>query len=475
MRICHPSRIASAAVVPLSIALLAGCTTSGVGTKSSMDSFGNAESPLLGVSYYLPMRHAKVTFTRVKADDKADQAFADATTKLKAAEAALAGAKAATAAQASLLEAMKRDGIKETDAPYITVLAELVKLRQAEVAAAKDEAAAKAKANQAEIAALQLADSKAMCGWVDSVQVQLLEFVPDTSARYLLQPESSAFRSDTFKMTTTTSGLLQTTNIEQKDETGSVLINLARSITAWSSPSPLANQPYFENLNTPIKNLAVGSNRCAQLAWEPRKLEFIIDPIDESQWGNVGTQISNAARVRGLSGSTDERFTYTLSIARRSPEADSSARPLAGRPSGAGIFYRRERPLVVNIALSDEDGNPQSIGNVVLSVPNGAPIDAIGMDATAFVTNRSNLGFSNGMLVSVDNSRPSPAAAIASVPWQISEATLRQISALLTLRVEITQKETSAATEERALLEQMKAIIEAQEALDRAREAAERE
>ncbi len=75
------------------------------------------------------------------------------------------------------------------------------------------------------------------------MQVQLLEFVPDTSARYLLQPESSAFRSDTFKMTTTTSGLLQTTNIEQKDETGSVLINLARSITAWSSPSPLANQP----------------------------------------------------------------------------------------------------------------------------------------------------------------------------------------------------------------------------------------
>ncbi len=168
-----------------------------------------------------------------------------------------------------------------------------------------------------------------------------------------------------------------------------------------------------------------------------------------------------------MSGFTDERFTYTLSIARRPPEADSSATPLAGRPSGAGIFYRRERPLVVNIALSAEDGNPQSIGNVVLSVPNGAPIDAIGVDATAFVTNRSNLGFSNGMLVSVDNSRPSPAAAIASVPWQIS--------ALLTLRVEITQKEKSAATEQRALLEQMKAIIEAQEALDRAREAAVRE
>lgn len=475
MRICHPSGIASAAVVPLSIALLAGCTTSGVATRSSTDSFGQAESSLLGVSYYLPMRYAKVTFTRVKADDKADQAFADATTKLKAAEATLTGAKAATAAQASLLEAMKRDGIKDTDAPYIAALAELVKLRQVEVAAAKDEAAAKAKATQAEVAALQLADSKAMCGWVDSVQVQLLEFVPDTSARYLLQPTSSAFRSDTFKMATTTSGLLQTTNIEQKDETASVLINLARSITAWSSPSALANQAFFERLDSPIKNLAVGSSRCEQLTWEPRKLEFVIDPINEAEWANVSRQISDAALVRGRQGRPDEPFSYTLSIPSRPREVAPAGQSLATRHSGDGVFYRRERPLVVNIALKGRDDTPQSIGNVMLLVPNGAPADAIGMDATAFVTNRSNLGFSNGMLVSVDNTRPSPAAAIASVPWQISEATLRQISDLLTLRVEITQKEKSVATEERALLEQMKAIIEAQEALDRAREAAEGE
>lgn len=474
MRNHHRSRVASASL--LSLVILTGCTTTGIRTVSSRVQPAEGATPQpLGVSYYLPMRYAKVTFTRVKADDKADKAFADATAALKELETKLAGAKSAAAAQASLLEAMKKDGIKETDAPYVAALAELVKLRQAEVAANKEVATAKAKADQAEAAALQLADAKAMCGWSDSVQVQLLDFVPDTSTRYLLQPQSSAFRSDTFKMTTTTSGLLQTANIEQKDETGDVLINLARSIAAWSGPSPLANSMFAEMLDSPFKNLATGGNRCKQLAWEPRKLEFVIDPANADDWKNVGARISASAHVLGIGGAADESFDYELSLASRSATMVSNDRALATRPSGAGIYYRRERPLVVNIDLKDANGVRQSIGNVMLLVPNDAPADALDMEATAFVTNKSNFGFSNGMLVSVDNARPSPAVAIVSVPWKISEATLGQVRDLLTLRVEITQKKKTLATEEAALLQQMKAIVEAQEKLDEAREAADEE
>lgn len=467
------SRAAFVPLLSLSLAFQAGCTTTGVRTVSSAGSPAEgAQAQPLGVSYYLPMRYAKVTFTRVKADEKADEAFVAATAALKDAEAKLAAAKAAAAAQAGLLEAMKKEGIKETDAPYIAALAELVKLRQAEVAATSAVASARTKAAQAEAAALRLADSKAMCGWVDSVQVQLLDFVPDTSTRYLLQPQSSAFRSDTFKMTTTASGLLQTANVEQKDETGEVLVSLARSIAAWSGPVASATGVEMESLDSSFKGLVVGSSRCQALAWEPRKLEFVIDPADAAEWSRISERISASARVPGVGLADPEIFNYVLSLAGHSTTMMSRDSGLAARQSGAGIFYRRERPLVVNIDLDDGGDGRHSIGNVMLLVPNGAPVDALDMEATAFVTNKSTFGFSNGMLVSVDNARPSPATAIVSVPWKISEATLEQVSKLLTLRIEVTRNEKSLAAEEAALLEQLKAILEAQQALDQAREPA---
>lgn len=464
MRNRDRSFVASALLLALSFSVLAGCTTTGVRSEAVSPAEG-AVAPPLGVSYYLPMRYAKVTFTRVKADEKADTAFAEAIAARKEAVTKDAGARAAANAQASLLEAMKKHGIKEADAPYIAALAELVKLRQAEVAAVAVLASAKAKEGQAEVAAQQLADSKAMCGWADSVQVQLLDMVPDPSTRYLLKLQSSAFRSDTFDMTTTASGLLQTADIEQKDETAEVLINLARSIASIQSPGGAPNLTeanILENYEKPKP-----TSRCKQLAWEPRKLDFVIDPANPDDWTRVSAGISAAAKVGGLGGAGPEEFPYTLSLAERSRALVSGGGSLATVGSGAGIYYRRERPLVVDIDLEK-----QRVGNVILMVPNGAPVDALDMAATSFVTNKSTLGFSNGMLVKVHQTRPSPALAIVSVPWKISEAILTQIGYLLTLRIDVTRNEKTLATEEAALLQQLKEIVEAQEALDTAREEA---
>ena len=459
--------VASALLLALSFSVLAGCTTTGVSTTTVSPAEG-AVAPPLGVSYYLPMRYAKVTFTRVKADEKADTALAEAIAARKEAVTKDAGARAAAKAQASfleaLLEAMKKHGIKEADATYIAALAELVKLRQAEVAAVAVLASAKAKEGEAEVAAQQLADSKAMCGWADSVQVQLLDMVPDPSTRYLLKPQSSAFRSDTFDMTTTASGLLQTADIEQKDETAEVLINLARSIASLQTAGDA--QKFAETLQKNTEKTKPTS-RCKQLAWEPRKLDFVIDPANPDDWTRVSAGISAAAKVGGLGVAASEEFPYTLSLAERSRALVSGGVSIATTNSGPGIYYRRERPLVVDIDLEK-----QRVGNVVLMVPNGAPVDALDMEATSFVTNKSTLGFSNGMLVKVHQTRPSPALAIVSVPWKISEAILTQIGHLLTLRIDVTRNEKTLATEEAALLQQLKEIVEAQEALDTAREEA---
>jgi hypothetical protein len=266
-------------------------------------------------------------------------------------------------------------------------------------------------------------------------------------------------------MTTTASGLLQTADIEQKDETGEVLINLARSIASLQTAGGAPNMTEANIQKNTEKTKP--TSRCKQLAWEPRKLDFVIDPANPDDWTRVSVGISAAAKVGGLGGAGPEEFPYTLSLAERSRALVSGGGSLATANSGTGIYYRRERPLVVDIDLEK-----QRVGNVILMVPNGAPVDALDMAATSFVTNKSTLGFSNGMLVKVHQTRPSPALAIVSVPWKISEAILTQIGHLLTLRIDVTRNEKTLATEEAALLQQLKEIVEAQEALDTAREEA---
>ncbi len=463
-------------VVSVVLVLLVGCTTSGVRTTSMALNDKQQQKPATtsaqdrkaasykasGIAYYLPMRYAKVTFTRQKADDKADEALATALAALKAAKTREATAKKAAAASKELVEAYIADGLEKADAPLVTAKAELVKARIEFTAATTALAAATETHAQAEAAAKSMAKAKLNNGWVDALKIQLLDPVPDTGRRYILQPQDSKLRSDDFKITTTSGGLLNTVNATLDDQSDEILIALAQSIASIYKPSLTEDNKYFENLTK--------SNDCDEYAYVPLVLEFIVDPASDADWTALGVSLNNSARVpcktaKGAAKTFDFKFAKKTT---ESPAANHSGHITDNLMEG--IVYRREIPIVIQVSES----TTHLVSDVMLQVPNGAPAEVLELKATSFVTNTAVLGFTNGMLVSVDTKKPSPALVVAGLPAKIVTGVMGTVSDLLTARVNIVKQETSLTTEQTSLAKQRQALLDALEDLEEAeREAGE--
>jgi hypothetical protein len=402
-----------------------------------------------GVTYYLPMRYAKVTYERTKADSKAAENLVKAKDASKEAEAGFKIAEASVKAQEALLAALKADGFAEDADAIKSARAELVKMRLEVVARTKAVADAKQKEAIAADAVITFNNSHSMCGWADSFKVALLDPVPDMSARYELDLLHGIARHDHFRIGTTSSGLLKTVDAELNDQTGEILVSLAKSIVSISPPAA----PGVKSLAKP----PVVAPKCEELDWRPVMATWVIDPAAAEQWIDLSKDMAMAARVTRTDGSVGRDYKYSLSLAADSTSfvADKS------RTGGDGIFYRRERPLLVDARL---DTSP--IGAFVLVVPNKAAIDSVAVKATSFVTNDFKIGFDNGMLVNLDATRPSEIMEVVSVPWKIARETLSVVTELVQLRVDYSTDQTALAEQQVKLIEQMKALIEAQRSLE---------
>jgi hypothetical protein len=445
------NRLPSCSLFTLFVLSLAGCQSAAVKTRLLPGAGANEG----GISYYLPMRYAKVTFERTKVDSKAIEAVTKANGSLKEQNAALKAAQAAVAAQQGYLTALKQKGFAEPAEPYKTGLGELIKAELEVVAKKKAVGVAEAELVAADTSRKQYAEAQPMCGWVDSIKVTLEDPVPDPSARYELMPLHSAARADHFKIGTTPSGLLKSADAELKDQTGEILINIAKSIAAPARPS-------MSNARKPATAGAAAT--CDQLDWQPRSLVFMINPARDSEWMQVSTEINKAANVGPSSagGATPAlNFNYALALASSNPPAGASRGSQSGE---VGLYYRRERPLLMAVTM---DSKP--IGGFVLVVPNDAPIDSFNVQATAFVTNDYKIAFENGMLVGVDQTQPSQLLEVVSLPWKIAKETVGIVTELIKLRVDYSSNNTSVVEQQVKLTEQMKALIEAQQALESAR------
>ncbi len=459
-------------IVSIVLVLLVGCTTSGVRTTSiplndkqqqrpattSAQERKAASYKASGIAYYLPMRYAKVTFTRQKADDKADEALATALAALKAAKTREATAKKAVAASKELVDAYATDGMEKADAPVVTAKAELVKARIEFTAATTALAAATEAHSQAEAAAKSAAKAKFNHGWVDVLKIQLLDPVADIGRRYILQPQDSKLRSDDFKITTTSSGLLNTVDATLDDQSDEILIALAQSIVSITKPSVTGFNKNFENLTK--------SNSCDEYAYVPLTLDFIIDPASDA-WAALGTSLSEAAEVPCKSANrAAKKFNFKFEIKTVDGSFSSNSKHISDTVM-EGIVYRREIPIVIKVTES----TTKLVSDVMLQVPNGAPAEVLELKATSFVKNTAVLGFTQGLLVSVDTKKPSPALVVAGLPAKIVTGMMDTVSNLLTARVNIVKQETSLATEQANLAKQRQALLDALEELEKLEEA----
>jgi hypothetical protein len=435
---------------------LGGCSTPAFETRLVADTANN----LNGITYYLPMRYAKVTFERTKADSKAAEAATKAKEAVKEKEGALKTAQAAVTAATAYLVAIKAKGFDETTDIYKQGQAELVKSEQDVVG--KTVALKKTETERDAAIAAEKAfnNSKPMCGWVDAIKVELLDYVPDTTARYELVTLHEASRADHFKIGTTASGLLKSTDAELKDQTGEILIGLAKSLAARTG-APLVTE----------RTAPVAKPDCENLDWQPISVSAVLDPTVDAKWTAISTGINKAATVNDTGGVPAIYFNYRLVL---DPPVRAPASTFTNRPGPAsaptsktsvdGILYRRERPLVVN-ATADNT----SIGSYVLVVPNKAPSDLLAINATSFVTNDYKLVFENGMLTNLDMTQPSAILEVVSVPWKIAKETLGIVGEIIQLKVDYSTDKTALAEQQVKLVQQMQALIDAQRALDAAK------
>lgn len=488
----------------LPLVVLSGCTTPMVrsvplGSASSLP-HGS------GISYYLPMRYARVTFERTKLESSAVQALAKAEQAASEARQAETVAKRSVELADALLKQLKADGVAESSAAYQAALGELSKARVDNAAKARLRVTAEA----ALTAALQLKSAfdraQGMCGYVDAFKVELLDPVPDTAERYLLTFSGNPLRHDTLDFKTTASGLLSTADGIAADQTAEVLVNLARSIVAAPiadvemRTNLLSEHPFFKR----DKDAAAPPvpPPCEDGDWRPLQLSMVLDPTRAEGWKDFSCQVSRAATVRliadnsktvaefryvlSLEGSeppeachcdcttlgssnpatTEQQETSAPQIANERKVSESEVSESAERPLD-GVLYRRERPLLVNV---QRDSTP--ISTFVLTVPNRHPAELISVDATTFARNETKLGFQNGMLTSVHADRPSPALEVVSVPWKIAKATVGIVGEIFKLRVDYRTNQRDAVTRETELLNQMRALIQAETALEAARRAA---
>jgi hypothetical protein len=457
-------RIASA--MALSCLILTACA----GPKSMVHtrgvSTGQDFSDLDGLSYYLPMRYAQVTFERAELDSPAAQALRGAKAAEEAARVALDAAERSHSRAIAMLRELQAAKVAEASPIYQAALTEAARAR-ADLSVKTDALGAARAATisaQANRDAFNLAQG--MCGFEDRFEIELLGYVPDPAQRYTLRHNGSRLRHDKLDLKTTGSGLLSTVDGIADDQSAEVLINLANSVVSVPFLDPAstlatASMDDGRKLAPPLQ-----INLCRVQAWRALRVRATINPADEIAWGHLVERVNAAASVQmGTS------FDYKIAL--KNAVIDSSLPQCATETACAGVLYRRERPVIVEISRGGAKPAEQTpIQSFVLTVPNGQPTDLISLDAMAFARNESKLGFENGMLTSFYADRPSPALEVVSVPWKIAEATADILNDLLTLRVDYTKSQGDVATNQVALLNQMRALIQAETELEAARRAA---
>lgn len=466
--------LAKIGICSYAIIFLAGCTSPAYRTVVLDKDDANTK----GYTYYLPMRHAKVTFQRARADSKAAEAVTKAKGTAEEKQGALKVLESTVKAGKEYLVELKKNGFDETTNIYKEGQAALIKTEQEKVAAQKAVATAQAAAATALANEAAFNASQPMCGWVDSFKVELQDFVADASERYELIYLHSSSREDHFKIGSTASGLLKSADAELKDQSGEILISLAKSIAAFPSIGPPS---------TARSGAPPAGKSCSDLNWQAFTLVAVVDPTEQTEWNDLAKRINAASVVKDTSGADAVTFSYGFdSTAQggtpsRTPEKipvgrisnsitaaqkkSCTANPSAlCRDAEDGIYYRRERPHLVTV----KDGTAP-IGAFVLVVPNGAPVDLLTVEATAFVTNDYKIGFENGMLVSLDTTRPSEVLEVVSIPWKIARETLSLVTDIIKIRVDYSTNQASLVEQEVKLIGQMEALIEAQRKLDEAK------
>lgn len=394
-----------------------------------------------GVSYYLPKRMFKFVFDRSFIEASLEQGLKAAAANLDKATAAKGDAEKALKSLSTLLANLS-PGTPAHDATK-----KEVDLATAAVALA---AKAEAKGQLAYGEAYQkfMADKQLglpACKLVDKFSIEPLAYVPDTTGRFLANLNHNAFRSDALKLTTTGSGLLTSVKGESQDQTGEVLLALARAYAASSAPATDSlKDSLLAKRATPVA--ADQDPYCASL--RPLRIESIFDPA---------TEFDKIAKLLGSVDGLSPNTRYEIGFQSLDMDAPEPASPASVTLSTrGGLLYRRNMTYVIEISEVTKIGctlkSSPPISAFTIEFPQSSPAEILPFTSGAFVKTEYDVEFVNGMLTSMNAKRPSEALGIASIPFDILKALVQIPAELIKFRVDYSTQDVALVQQQRLLL-----------------------
>lgn len=413
-----------AALFLLSFTLF-GCQSPGVRSETGKKSEG--------VSYYLPKRLIKVTYTRAfpattaaKRFNKALQAQADADKAAGATKAAMEEAEARRLAADPASPAYPQI---EKEAAYQVVLHRIAVAAQT---AANGELASATSDLERERSA-----EAGACGLVEKLEFATTAPTADRETRFIADVQHSIWRRDQVTLQTNKEGLLTSSNATLTDQTSEILVAFASSLVAGRTPLKMSAS---QRMDAPPD-----AAECKSASFE-----LTVSP-DELALVDSALKAAKSPLRLSLAGGGKQKFTSS------------------NRAAKGGLYYRRDQTHLMRVYQSQANGAPDcSVGappegaviipkcplvaSVPLLLPNYSPVERIAIDATTFATNVHALTFENGMLTQAQTDQPSELLAIVKLPTNIISGVLGSVTNLIQLRFNVGQQETALANQERALL-----------------------
>lgn len=427
------------------------------GCPSNVVSTIQTEKPADGVSYFLPTNNVRIVFTNstILSEIKAaTEVFGVAQKQFKDSETTLASAKKARAAA------------KPSSTPEeIKVLDEAVEVAKKTLAVATV---------NLQTAKNKLDETK---NKKSQILVEVLPSVADTTQLFVANLDHGSVYHDHLILKTTPDGLLTQVVYEAEDETSDIILNVVKTGIE-------AAKLYARLQGAPIGPTARGLQCTPSLPpgteyyWE-----FTIDPSDPNALANVNRQLS------------DTPLPYLVDI--RRPKNKKFAIPTA--PSNIdGIYYRRPVPYTIEIMegidekedlckLLNDKKSKKTTEEVVESfltknrgkIPTtksqqvvmaaGGPVSWLSLDARPFVETKITANFNGGLLIDVDENRPSEALGGSQIPLdiltEIGNAVGEVVNNILPVKLKWTNEQTDIVESETKLLKAEQAKIEAQNQL----------
>ena len=248
--------------------------------------------------------------------------------------------------------------------------------------------------------------------------------VPDVASSYQLRLNEDVFASDHYVITTDANGLLSSINSDNTDQTPAIVAKIIQIADAV---------------------IQAGALRAAAQAPPPIdfSISLAVDPF------------SPASVRRAKKVFSDHLIELKMSDLAGEPLLVSPASEIA-EPTDciSSVCFRPVAPVRVSFTVANTAQQ-----DVVLVLPDPRLLMSYNIRRGPCIQRVTNLKFTNGVMSSVDLSKPSEVLGCLDIPLQIAKAFTSIPSELLTLKINQTNQETSLLKAQTDLLKAQTALM----------------